>query len=262
MPGEIAQLVWAGIAAAQAVGQPAREERVHTSRFKMENPKKFDGKSSSTFNQWWESVTMYLGFYPETVDHQKIAWVGTLLTDTTLVWHLHQYRELGENDTWVNYSAAIRSEYRNEREAVDAQLKLGQLKYQGSIRAYLTEFWALNNFARATGEALRKKVDLAMPDTVLDMCWNCFSPLRCGAPTEATPQQRRRQQRRGEQRHGNDNGKGILVTTAWHSSIAASFALFLLYSYILLHSILNKILVTSTSGDFITRQQSNHLVQT
>ena len=51
----------------------------------------------------------------------------------------------------------------------DAQLKLGQLKYQGSIRAYLTEFRALNNFARATGEALREKVDLVMPDAVLDM---------------------------------------------------------------------------------------------
>ena len=112
---------------------------------------------------------MYLGFYPETMDRQKIAWIGTLLTDTALSWHLHRYRDLGEADTWVNYSAAIRAEYHNEREAADAQLKLGQLKYQGSIRAYLTEFRALNNFARATGEALREKVDLAMPDTVLDM---------------------------------------------------------------------------------------------
>jgi len=135
----------------------------------MENPEKFDGKSSSTFNQWWESVTMYLGFYPETVDHQKIAWVGTLLTDTVLVWHLHRYRKLQENDTWANYSAAIWMEYRNEREVADAQLKLGQLKYQGSIRAYLTEFRALNNFAWATGEALREKVDLAIPDALLGM---------------------------------------------------------------------------------------------
>jgi len=107
MPGEIAQLVGAGIAAAEAAGQPERGTRVHTSRLKMENPEKFDGKSSSTFNQWWESVTMYLGFYPETVDRQKITWVGTLLSDTALVWHLHQYRELGENDTWVNNAAAI-----------------------------------------------------------------------------------------------------------------------------------------------------------
>ena len=75
----------------------------------MENPEKFDGKSSSAFNQWWESVTMCLGFYPETIDRQKIAWVGTLLTDTALVWHLHRYRELRENGTWANYSAAIRT---------------------------------------------------------------------------------------------------------------------------------------------------------
>ena len=76
---------------------------------------------------------------------------------------------MGENDTWVNYTTAIRAEYRNKCEAADAQLKLGQLRYQGSIRAYLTEFRALNNFARATGEALCEKVDLAMPDTVLHM---------------------------------------------------------------------------------------------
>jgi len=135
----------------------------------MKNPDSFNGKDTTNFNQWWESVTMYLGFYPETMDRQKIAWIGTLLADTALSWHLHRYRDLGEADTWVNYSAAIRTEYHNEREAADAQLKLGQLKYQGSIRAYLTEFRALNNFARATGEALREKVDLAMPDTVLDM---------------------------------------------------------------------------------------------
>jgi len=43
--------------------------------------------------------------------------------------------------------------------------------------------------------------------------------------------ERRRQQRCRKQRRGS------LVTTAWRSSIAASFAFFLLYSYILLHSI-------------------------
>jgi len=169
-PEEIARLVGAGIATARV---PERAEqpvnRVNTSRLKMENPEKYDGKSSSTFNQWWESVTMYLGFYPEMIDRQKIAWVGTLLTDTALVWHLHRYHELRENDTWANYSAAIRAEYRNEREAADAQLKLGQLKYQGSTRAYLIVFHALNNFAPATGEALREKVDLAMPDAILDV---------------------------------------------------------------------------------------------
>jgi len=168
MPEEIVRVLGAGVAAARAPERLANKARITTSRLKMENPEKFDGKSSSTFNQWWEVVTMYLGFYPETIDHQKITWVGTLLTDTTQIWHLHQYRKLRDNDTWANYTAAIRVEYRNEREAVDTQLKLGQLRYQGSIRTYLMEFRALNNFARAAGKALREKVDLAMPDAVLD----------------------------------------------------------------------------------------------
>ena len=63
---------------------------------------------------------MYLGFYPEMIDRQKITWVGTLLMDTALVWHHHRYRELRENDTWANYSAAIRAEYQNECEAAHA----------------------------------------------------------------------------------------------------------------------------------------------
>jgi len=79
------------------------------------------------------------------------------------------HRELRDNDTWVTYSAAIRTEYCNEREAADAQLKLGQLKYQGNIRAYMMEFWALNNYARATRQGLQEKENIAMPNLVLDM---------------------------------------------------------------------------------------------
>lgn len=76
---------------------------------------------------------MYLGFYPKMNDQQKIAWVGTLLTNTALACHLHWYWKLNEADTWVNYVAAIQVAYWNEREAADTQLKLGQLKYQGAI---------------------------------------------------------------------------------------------------------------------------------
>ena len=61
------------------------------------------------------------------------------------------------------------------------------------------------------------------------------SPLRRGAPLEASPQQQRRQQRCGEQWHSNGSGKGISATTAWHSLIAASSAFFLLSLYILLY---------------------------
>jgi len=95
----------------------------------MKNLESFDRKSSTTFNQWWEAVTMFLGFYLETGDSQKIAWVGTILSDTALEWHLQRFHKLKGNDTWVNYVAAIQAEYRNEREAADAKLKLGQLKY-------------------------------------------------------------------------------------------------------------------------------------
>ena len=76
---------------------------------------------------------------------------------------------MGEKDSWSQYSAAIRTEYLDTREAANAQLKLSQLKYTGDIWAYLTEFRALNNYARATGEGLQEKIDLAMPDSILDM---------------------------------------------------------------------------------------------
>jgi len=36
----------------------------------------------------------------------------------------------------------------------------------------MMEFWALNNFARAQGEGLREKVNLAMPDSILDVRFN------------------------------------------------------------------------------------------
>jgi len=78
------QLVSEGMARAQQYTE-LRREAVWTSRLKLENPEKFDRKSTTKFNQWWESVTMYLGFYPDTTDHQKFAWVCTLLTDTALV---------------------------------------------------------------------------------------------------------------------------------------------------------------------------------
>jgi len=135
----------------------------------MTNPETFDGKPTTPFNSWWKSITKYLSFYPETRDQQKIAWVGMLLSGTAKAWDLHRYDTMGEKDSWSQYAAAIRAEYLDTREAANAQLKLSQLKYTGDIGAYLTEFRALNNYARATGEGLQEKIDLAMPESVLDM---------------------------------------------------------------------------------------------
>jgi len=135
----------------------------------MTNPDTFDGSPTTSFNTWWRSVTKYLEFYPETGDRQKIAWVGTLLTGTAKAWDLHRYDTLGEADTWFNYSAAIRAEYLDSREAAGAQQKLGQLKYTGNIQAYFTEFLALNRYARSTGEGLQEKINLAMTSEILRM---------------------------------------------------------------------------------------------
>jgi len=63
----------------------------------------------------------------------------------------------------------IRAEFRDTREAANAQLKLSQLRYRGDIKAYFTEFHALNVYTQATSEGLREKIDQAMPDHILDM---------------------------------------------------------------------------------------------
>jgi len=76
---------------------------------------------------------------------------------------------MADRDTWARYTAAIRAEFRDTREAANAQLKLSQLRYKGDIKTYFTEFRALNVYAQATGEGLREKIDQAMPDSILDM---------------------------------------------------------------------------------------------
>ena len=76
---------------------------------------------------------------------------------------------MADRDTWARYIAAIRAEFRDTREAVNAQLKLSQLRYKGDINAYFTEFRALNVYTRATGVGLREKIDQAMPDNILNL---------------------------------------------------------------------------------------------
>jgi len=120
-PEEIARLVGQEIAAVRSHKQPRHEARLNTLYLKMGNPEKFDGKGTTAFNQWWKLVTIYLDLCLETVDRQKIVWIRTLLIDTALeVWHLHRYQELQGNDTWTNYTAAIRAKYWNQREAANA----------------------------------------------------------------------------------------------------------------------------------------------
>ena len=106
-------------------------------------------------------------FFPETLDAQKIAWVGTLLLDTVKAWHQHRERTMVDQNMWARYAAAIRAEFWDTREAVNVQLKLSQLRYKGDIKAYFTEFCALNVYAHATGEGLGEKITQAMPNSIL-----------------------------------------------------------------------------------------------
>jgi len=109
-PEEIARLVGEGIAAAR-IDQRIPEVTINTSQLKLKNPESFDRKPTSAFNIWWESVLEYIGFYPETLDAQKIVWVGTLLLYTAKAWYQHRQRTMADRDTWARYAAAIRAEF-------------------------------------------------------------------------------------------------------------------------------------------------------
>jgi len=76
---------------------------------------------------------------------------------------------MADRDTWAQYTAAIRAEFQDTREAANAQLKLSQLRYKGNVKVYFTEFRTVNVYAQATGEGLRQKIDQAIPDSILDM---------------------------------------------------------------------------------------------
>jgi hypothetical protein len=69
----------------------------------------------------------------------------------------------------VAYQAAIQAEYHVAREAANAHPELSRLRYKGDIKAYLNEFRTVNLIAAATGQGLQEKIDLAMPDDILDM---------------------------------------------------------------------------------------------
>jgi len=171
-PERLARMIGERIRAAQAGAspQPARPEAVQAPRLKMENPLEYDGKPTTPFNTWWESVEDYLSFYPGTSEAQKIAWVGTQLTGTAKAWHLHRRKITRRTgDTWGAYSEAIQTDFRDSREAANALEKIGQLRDKGDIKAYFVEFRALNIYAGVTGESLQEKIDHAMPSDILEM---------------------------------------------------------------------------------------------
>ena len=153
--------------ATQGAIQPVPAANV--AKLKLKDPKPFDGKPTTPFTSWWESVLEFIGFYPNSTDAQQIAWIGTLLSGTALDWHQHRWCTTGDRDTWALYATHLQAEYRDRQEGANAQRKLGELEYKGDIKAYLTKFRALNIYARCTGESLQEKINLAMPRVIIDM---------------------------------------------------------------------------------------------
>lgn len=91
------------------------------------------------------------------------------MTDEAKAWHHHRWRVLGTANTWVAYQATIQAEYQDVQEAANAYAELSRLRYKGDIKAYLNEFCTLNLIAGATGQGLQEKIDLAMPEDILDL---------------------------------------------------------------------------------------------
>ena len=141
-------------------------------RFKMRDPGEFDGKLKSDFRSWWRMVEAYFRCYPNTLDAQCIALVGSLLTNEAREWHLARELRTRLQDTWNTYFEAIQEQYLDPEEASMAYDTLATLRYKGDIKAYLVTFEALNHQAEITGQPLCKMVDLALPLEIISMRFN------------------------------------------------------------------------------------------
>jgi hypothetical protein len=138
---------------------------------KLPKPESYDGKPTTPFRPWWKTVRHYFRFYPNTLDAQRIAFVGALLTNDAKEWHQERDEMVTENgeDTWVAYSAAIQAEYLDQREGASAHVQLKALEYKGKVKAYLTAFMTLNRRAGSSGEDMQDIINNALPNNIIDV---------------------------------------------------------------------------------------------
>jgi len=68
---ELQDIVTHTVQATQGVLQPAPNANV--AKLKHKDPKSFDGKPTTPFTLWWESVVEFISFYPDSTDAQQIA---------------------------------------------------------------------------------------------------------------------------------------------------------------------------------------------
>jgi hypothetical protein len=169
------------VLAAQAVSRPRalsprpeptiaeRPQPARVAQIKLPKPGTYDGKPKMPFRSWWDSVVEYFSFYPETLDRQRIAFVGALLTEEAKEWHKHHVRIRGRNETWNTYPQAIQKEYEDPEESTTIYAKMKALKYNLNIKAFLTSLSALNIHAGATGEGLQDIINRALLMEIINM---------------------------------------------------------------------------------------------
>jgi hypothetical protein len=120
---------------------------------------------------WQKTVRYYVGFYPNTWDAERIAFIGALLTGDAKEWHQERDELISPTgeDTWAAYSEAIQAEYLDQREGATAYAQLKVLEYKGNIKAYLTAFKTLNRRARSSGEGLQDIINEPLPNSIIDV---------------------------------------------------------------------------------------------
>ena len=146
---------------------PPPQERV--AKITPQKPPTFDGKPATPFRLWWNRVKEYFDFYPQTGDRQKIAFIGSLLTDEAQEWHQYRYQKLGNNDTAAAYWDAIQEEYVDPMEAYTNHRKLRELRYKGDIKAFLVSFKTINRHAGVNGTSLKEIINLALPADIISL---------------------------------------------------------------------------------------------
>jgi len=161
---ELAELI---AAASRTALPPPPQQRV--AKITPQKPPTYDGKPASPFRLWWNRVVEYFDFYPHTGDRQKIAFVGSLLTDEAQEWHQHRYQTLGANDTAAAYWDAIREEYVDPMEAYTSHRKLRELRYKGDIKAFLVSFKTINRHAGVNGTSLKEIINTALPADIISL---------------------------------------------------------------------------------------------
>ncbi|KAG6123951.1 hypothetical protein E4U38_008390 [Claviceps purpurea] len=142
-------------------------------------PVRFTGKNLTITRAWWATVIFYLDANTDSLDTDmiKINWVGSLLADLALVWHIHRadrHAPPHQPDTWTSYSKAFKVRFTDKAEDSKNYTQMMELQYKGDTDEYLTQFLELNTSGQALGLGERRRITRVLPREIVRMAdtWN------------------------------------------------------------------------------------------